>query len=263
MRHGFSLVELSIVLVILGLLTGGILAGQSLIRAAELRSISADYSRYVAATHTFRDKYSALPGDFPAATRFWSRASAVASCATNSSATVGLPGACDGNGDGYLPQGTVTSGAAENFQYWSQLANAGLIEGSYTGFSTALVCCSGVYVESIPRSNVPAGRISNSAWYVSGYSTPNPGDASSFTAPGGNTMAFGGVSTGAPWGPLLKPEEVWNVDVKLDDGKPGLGKVIVVYWSPCSTASSGTDTAADYKFTTTTNSCAMRFPTAF
>ncbi len=55
MKNGFSLVELSIVLVILGLPTGGILAGQSLIRAAELRSVSTEYNRFVTATQSFRD----------------------------------------------------------------------------------------------------------------------------------------------------------------------------------------------------------------
>jgi prepilin-type N-terminal cleavage/methylation domain-containing protein len=69
-QRGFSLVELSIVLVILGLLTGGILAGQSLIRAAELRSITTQFNQYVSATQSFRDKYMALPGDMPNATRF-------------------------------------------------------------------------------------------------------------------------------------------------------------------------------------------------
>lgn len=58
-KRGFSLVELSIVLVILGLLTGGILAGQSLIRAAELRAVSTEYSRYATAVQSFRDKYFA------------------------------------------------------------------------------------------------------------------------------------------------------------------------------------------------------------
>ncbi len=46
MRHGFSLVELSIVLVILGLLTGGILTGQNLIHAAELRSVTTEFSAF-------------------------------------------------------------------------------------------------------------------------------------------------------------------------------------------------------------------------
>src|SRR6478736_3210874 len=98
MRKGFSLVELSIVLVILGLLTGGILAGQSLIRAAELRAVGTEYGRYATATQTFRDKYLALPGDFKDATRFWNRLNSNADCVTSSSTTVGSPGVCDGNG---------------------------------------------------------------------------------------------------------------------------------------------------------------------
>ena len=69
---GFSLVELSIVLVILGLLIGGILTGQSLIRAAELRSVTTQYQGYVTAVNTFRDKYFALPGDMPNAIDFHS-----------------------------------------------------------------------------------------------------------------------------------------------------------------------------------------------
>ena len=46
MKQGFSLVELSIVLVILGLLTGGILAGQNLIRAAELRAVTTQINNF-------------------------------------------------------------------------------------------------------------------------------------------------------------------------------------------------------------------------
>lgn len=84
MKHGFSLVELSIVLVILGLLTGGILAGQSLIRAAELRSVSTEQSRWVTAANSFRDKYFALPGDFRDATKFWNLQVSGSGCTSSS-----------------------------------------------------------------------------------------------------------------------------------------------------------------------------------
>mgnify|MGYP001100732306 CR=1 FL=1 len=69
-RIGFSLVELSIVLVILGLLVGGILGGKSLIKAAELRSISTEQAQWNTAIKAFRDKYFMLPGDMNNATSF-------------------------------------------------------------------------------------------------------------------------------------------------------------------------------------------------
>ena len=62
-RDAFSLVELSIVLVILGLLVGGVLSGQALIQAAQLRAVSEEYTKYTTAALTFRDKYLATPGD--------------------------------------------------------------------------------------------------------------------------------------------------------------------------------------------------------
>ncbi|MBN9993879.1 prepilin-type N-terminal cleavage/methylation domain-containing protein, partial [Listeria monocytogenes] len=77
-KPGFSLIELSIVLVILGLLTGGILAGQSLIRAAELRSVGEEYQKNRTAVATFRDKYFAIPGDMTNATSFWGLAGGTA-----------------------------------------------------------------------------------------------------------------------------------------------------------------------------------------
>jgi prepilin-type N-terminal cleavage/methylation domain-containing protein len=71
MKKGFTLVELSIVLVILGLLAGGVLAGQSLIRAAELRSVTTQLEQYSTAIYAFRDRYFAIPGDEEFARRAW------------------------------------------------------------------------------------------------------------------------------------------------------------------------------------------------
>src|ERR1035441_6872478 len=60
---GFTLIELSIVLVIIGLIVGGVLVGQDLIRAAEVRATISQIEKYNTAVNTFRGKFNALPGD--------------------------------------------------------------------------------------------------------------------------------------------------------------------------------------------------------
>lgn len=159
-EQAFSLVELSIVLVILGLLAGGVLSGRALIRAAEIKSVGTQYERYHVALNSFRDKYMALPGDMPNATQFWGRMAATADCVTNSSAAVNASkGVCDGNGDGN-PDGTGAAGKSEEaLQFWRELANAGLIEGTYTG-----VAGSNGGADWTPGVNQPAGKISNTGW---------------------------------------------------------------------------------------------------
>ena len=143
--RAFSLVELSIVLVILGLLVGGVLAGQSLIRAAELRTIVSEYQRYVAATLSFRDKYFAIPGDMTNATAFWGKDNTNCSGNTGTAAT---PGTCNGDGSGTVPWNST-----EMPRYWQQLALAGMVEGSYTGTGGA------INGEVVPGTNSPRSRI--------------------------------------------------------------------------------------------------------
>lgn len=89
--RGFSLIELSIMLVILGLLVGAVTAGQSLIRASELRSVTTDIERYRAGIATFRDKYFGLPGDLLNATSFWGKDNTNCPTHTGTNAT---PGTC-------------------------------------------------------------------------------------------------------------------------------------------------------------------------
>lgn len=225
--RAFSLVELSIVLVILGLLVGGVLSGQSLIRAAELRSVTADFSRYNAAFRTFQDKYFAIPGDMTNAIAFWGAADGSSSASVSPSpascwtASQTGAGTCNGNGDGSLVNGTSVAAnpQGETLHAWKQLANAGLVEGTYTGFPGA----SSVYNSSV-GINVPRGRISNTGYAL--WSAGSGGaDANWYPTKAGTLMMFGTATVGITESSALKPEEAWNLDTKLDDGKPGLGNV--------------------------------------
>ncbi|MBN8543252.1 MAG: prepilin-type N-terminal cleavage/methylation domain-containing protein [Alphaproteobacteria bacterium] len=257
MKHGFSLVELSIVLVILGLLTGGILAGQSLIRASELRAVSTEIQRYQAASNTFRDKYFAVPGDMRNATAFWQRMTGTADCLTNSSAATNAAGSCDGNGDGQIANGSVVSTSTEAYQFWRQLALAGLIEGSYTGLAgpAGIAGQNPIIGTNVPGSKL--GRAGYSLWYLG-----NTADSATFFAyPTMNWLHFGGALGNYMLGDALKAEEAWNIDTKMDDGRPAYGGMIVMAsgnangGTDCSTTS--VSSTAQYDLTKTVAACAF------
>jgi prepilin-type N-terminal cleavage/methylation domain-containing protein len=244
-KNGFSLVELSIVLVILGLLVGGVLSGQSLIRAAELRAVTGEYARYITSVQTFRDKYFAIPGDMANATRFWGKDDTNCTGDTGTNAT---PGTCNGNADGIM---TFAGGNGDNREirrFWQHLALAGLIEGSYNGPHTGI---------GVLGVNQPKSRLSNAGW-ATAYTPPNfPGDESAYAVNYGNFFRFGTQKAGSSGadGPVLKPEEVWNIDTKMDDGKPAYGNLIAVYWDDCTLAESRTDLDKAYQLTETGNKC--------
>jgi prepilin-type N-terminal cleavage/methylation domain-containing protein len=62
-ERGFTLIELSIVLVIIGLIAGGILAGSELIHASKVRATVKRFTEIDTAVNTYRTKYACLPGD--------------------------------------------------------------------------------------------------------------------------------------------------------------------------------------------------------
>jgi len=218
-KHGFSLVELSIVLVILGLIAAGVLSAQALIRAAGMRALIRDFDRYNTAVIIFRDKYSFLPGDMPNATLFWGNLGSPG-CVNNAGTAAVGTGTCDGNGDDKLRITTSAGNTAEEFQFWRQLALAGLIEGEYTGLSGGL---SGYH--SIIGTNCPATRIGGG--YTMVYWGPMSGNPIIFD---GNYSHIIQAGTQNPVGrtgfPLVTPEEMWNIDTKMDDGRPAYGKVV-------------------------------------
>lgn len=252
--RAFSLVELSIVLVILGLLTGGILTGQSLIRAAELRSVTSDFVRYRTAIYSFRDRYTGLPGDITNATRFWTSAggdgqnlACFQAQAASSQAT------CNGNGNGTIDTANVTA-FAERFSIWKHLANAGLVEGNYTGRTAGAM---GGY-SAVINSNVPAAKISPAFFDITieqyiATDTSNFALGEQFNA----INIFGSLTGG---GPVFLPEEAWNIDTKLDDGRPAQGFVLSTKRSASDAPNCTTSDALDaaYDLTVKSKNCILR-----
>lgn len=265
MNRAFSLVELSIVLVILGLLTGGILAGQSLIRAAELRSVSADVNRFTAAAQSFRDKYFSMPGDFTKATSFWGNASTGTTggeCATPLTDVGTGTQTCNGNGDGYIGDGGAS--CHERHRMWQHLANAGLIEGSYSGIAGSAGMCHAV-LNTTP-TNSPRSRIATAGFSVASGAGTNAGHHSYFDGVYGQRFFFGAQNdtlASSLWAPVIKGEEAWNIDTKMDDGKPATGAVQTYKngstWGSPACATTNANATAEYALNVSGNICALMF----
>lgn len=186
-EKGFTLVELSIVLVIIGLIVGGVLVGQDLIKAAQVRAVVSQLQQYDAAINTFRSKYDGLPGDFTRAVAF-NLGTAVA----------------NGNGNGLIDNlGTpLASFQTEAQQIWHQLSAASLIGGNY-------LASGAVMGTDFPENKLKKGGIV------------------AFSRPGSslNYYAVGIGSTGFTYGAGLTPSEAFGIDSKLDDGAPLTGIV--------------------------------------
>ncbi len=257
MRQGFSLVELSIVLVILGLLTGGILTGQHLIRAAELRSVTVDIQRYHTAAMAFREKYRMFPGDMNNAIDFWGAADADPATCYNTEGTGSQT--CNGNGDGFISLnifGEDDLRNSEGFRFWEHLANAGMIEGDYSGVGPA---GAGWRDVAIPGENVPAMRIGGGVQAVSARMDNYGPVGQRWTGTGVTdvrTHMYVGEanSSGGPWSPLFSPEEMWGMDKKIDDGGAGTGRFTALHPRPECVDDTDVNTG-QYVLTTTSVEC--------
>ena len=119
-QSGFTLVEIAIVLVIIGLLLGGIIQGQQLINSARVKNLAETNSGVQAAYFGFIDRYRQIPGDMDN---------------TTANNAIGVTIASDGNGNGRLDNDPTTAATLfnENNGAWEQLSKAGFIQGSYAG----------------------------------------------------------------------------------------------------------------------------------
>jgi prepilin-type N-terminal cleavage/methylation domain-containing protein len=225
--RGFTLIELSIVLVIIGFIAGGVLVGRDLVRAAEVRATILQIEKYNTAVNTFRQKYGYLSGDIrdPDASSF------------GFAARGQYAGEGDGNG---IIEGVTSNSANQNFgvheaagetlMFWADLSSAKLIDGTFTAASTHTP------VTSTPSSATPLylppaklGRGNYFYVWSGGYQplTTGDGDGINYFGLGAVTGIANPTYFTSRFG--LSVSEASEIDRKIDDGLPIKGKVTAKY----------------------------------
>lgn len=243
-RAGFTLVELAIVVVIFGLLIGAVIGGQSMLKQSEMQTVISDYTKYSNSVEKFRKQYGSLPGDMIDATNFWG--DDAVNC-PDAAVTDGSPGTCSGNGNEDISDGV------EPYRAWQQMVLAEYIRGNFSGLAIA----SG----AVPGKNVPRSSITNAGWSF-GYKadTTSAPIASQYNEDLGNFLSIGAPITASALtqAAALTPSEAWQVDTKIDNGLPGLGRIVTLKPAVLTNcATSAVDATATYNLTYERVACSL------
>lgn len=218
-QSGFTLVELAIVLVIIGLIVGGVLAGQDLIKAAKLQKGVKQLTDTNTGAATFLTKYGQIPGDYSNANSFTTGAV----LSNGNPAQAGL-----GNGDGAItgymttpaPVTAFLSATGETLVFFPELFNNGYI--SETMLSTSLTLAPSIVEASSGRFlSFATGSVVNKPLVA----VQSFGGAAYISVVGAPSAAVTAATGATPWTQALAPAQAQGIDAKQDDGVPNTGSI--------------------------------------
>lgn len=210
---GFTLIELSIVLVIIGLIVGGILMGREMIEAAQIRQQIGQLTEYQQGYNAFKNKYNRLPGDLSNNAR--------SSFGLNTVNATGLPNTQCGNENGMIDSvwwvGQETASTyCEPLAIFADLSSASLVPDKVATTTYNASVDMGV--------NAPAMKFQPQAGLIM---LSYQGFMGIFMG-----MSLSGITSNMHWvyqhysSKVFVPQQAFVIDTKLDDGKPRTGAVI-------------------------------------
>lgn len=210
-KSAFSLIELSIVLIIIGLLIAGITGGASLIKSSELRSIMGEARGFAVSVNSFFTQYDQYPGD--------------------ASTNVGSSSNSLGDRDNKIEfVNDATTKVAEGIDAWYDLKDIGAIDLALT--LSGSMNAPGALV---PVTNIPGSKIKGAGW-VFDYNTAQlqnvvvlTGTTDTWTSPKDliNNSSPTGTADNLSSGIISAPDAL-SIDSKIDDGKANSGNVLAV-----------------------------------
>ena len=256
-ESGFTLVELSIVLVIVGLIVGGILVGQDMIKAATVRSQMTQLDSFNAAANTFCYIYLYYPGFV--ATAVATQYGLVAAAARTGANSLG-------DGDGLIEGSGTAANAAdlanETLLFWSDLNQVGMLAGGFYDSSRTTTTLAGALTAAAFGNFVPKAKLGRG---TSVMVLPAVGNNYFYLGAPQSATAAGVVT----WADALTPTEADNLDEKMDDGFPDTGimrsfntTVDAIATTQAPTGGNATPTAGDCYNTTGKDDYATSVSTA-
>jgi prepilin-type N-terminal cleavage/methylation domain-containing protein len=225
---GFTLVELAIVIVIIGLITSGVIGAQSLIRSSERQQFVNQIKEIERITNAFTLEYGKPPGDLNDATSYW-------------------PASRNGNGDGKIDQEIETA------DVWEQLSNAELTREVYTtnGVSSEILAANSMsselgnaYLHIIHGSQGQNGALFKNGGLNNHYVSVTPkifGDGNGWTPNDWDGVHFYDAGFPITEEDGILVADLVSIDKKIDDGQADKGTVLA--WS-CTDDGLGTDMVA-------------------
>lgn len=229
-QHAFTLIELAILLVMIGLLVGGVLVGRDLILTAEARAQIAQIESLRSATNTFRGKFDGLPGDLQSVQALLFGFNQTADGCNGTA-----QGFRDGNGNIEGATGTNSlqaQGEGETAFFWADLSTAKLINDNFPYASvTRPQCGTGLDIPQTALSQYfPAAKLGRGNYLYVAYMTQT--DAGSLNR-WGNYLGIAAVTSvqssnvSIMSGASIPVTIAYAIDQKMDDGNPRTGIVIV------------------------------------